>query len=78
MERRKQDKHIEYYFFAPDVRREIQKLNANKQNNGNIRLKGVPAFRTFDYKEAINFYLDSLGFTIDWEHRFGPGEYDRI
>ena len=39
-----------------------------------IVLKGIPTFRIFDYKKAIEFYIDGLGFNIDWEHRFGPNE----
>lgn len=31
----------------------------------------VPIFRIFDYKKAIEFYVDWLGFKIDWEHKFG-------
>lgn len=30
----------------------------------------VPIFRMFDKAKAIEFYIDWLGFTIDWEHRF--------
>ena len=30
----------------------------------------VPIFRIFDYKKAIEFYVDWLGFNIDWEHKF--------
>lgn len=33
--------------------------------------KVVPVLRIFDYAKAIEFYVDWLGFTIDWEHRFG-------
>lgn len=29
-----------------------------------------PIFRIFDYDKAIEFYIDWLGFKIDWEHRF--------
>ncbi|WP_421944836.1 glyoxalase superfamily protein [Pedobacter sp.] len=29
-----------------------------------------PILRMFDYDKAIEFYVDWLGFTIDWEHRF--------
>ncbi|MCZ4221727.1 glyoxalase superfamily protein [Pedobacter rhodius] len=29
-----------------------------------------PILRIFDYDKAIEFYVDWLGFTIDWEHRF--------
>jgi hypothetical protein len=28
----------------------------------------VPIFRIFDYKKATEFYVDWLGFKIDWEH----------
>jgi len=31
-----------------------------------------PIFRIFDYDKAIEFYVDWLGFTIDWEHEFEP------
>jgi uncharacterized glyoxalase superfamily protein PhnB len=39
-----------------------------------IILKGIPTFRILDYKKALDFYIDGLGFNIDWEHRFGPNE----
>ncbi len=39
-----------------------------------IILKGIPTFRILDYKKATDFYIDGLGFNIDWEHRFGPKE----
>ena len=39
-----------------------------------IILKGIPTFRMLDYKTAMDFYIQGLGFHIDWEHRFGPGE----
>ena len=32
-----------------------------------------PIFRIFDYDKAVEFYVDWLGFTIDWEHEFEPG-----
>jgi len=35
--------------------------------------KVVPILRIFDYKKAIEFYVDWLGFTIDWEHVFEEG-----
>ncbi|MGY3089834.1 catechol 2,3-dioxygenase-like lactoylglutathione lyase family enzyme [Hymenobacter sp. UYAg731] len=28
-----------------------------------------PILRIFDYAKALEFYLDWLGFRIDWEHR---------
>ena len=33
--------------------------------------KVVPVLRIFDYAKTIEFYVDWLGFTIDWEHCFG-------
>lgn len=39
-----------------------------------IVLKGIPTFRILDYEKAMKFYVEGLGFNIDWEHRFGPKE----
>ncbi|MFK0291197.1 glyoxalase superfamily protein [Streptomyces sp. NPDC090442] len=33
----------------------------------------VPVFRIFDVAKAHEFYVDYLGCTVDWEHRFEPG-----
>ncbi len=30
----------------------------------------VPIFRMFDYNKAIEFYVNWLGFKIDWEQKF--------
>lgn len=35
--------------------------------------KTIPIFRIFDYRKAIEFYIDWLGFTIVWEHVFEEG-----
>lgn len=32
---------------------------------------GIPIFRIFSIDKAMEFYRDFLGFTVDWEHRFG-------
>ena len=38
-----------------------------------VRLQmGIPVLRIFDEGKAREFYLDFLGFTLDWDHRFGP------
>ncbi|MFI9814346.1 glyoxalase superfamily protein [Saccharothrix variisporea] len=34
---------------------------------------GVPVLRVMSVAQALPFYLDYLGFTLDWEHRFEPG-----
>ncbi len=31
----------------------------------------IPIIRIFSVDKAKEFYLDFLGFTLDWEHRFG-------
>jgi len=31
----------------------------------------IPVLRIFDEAKAKAFYVDWLGFTVDWEHRFG-------
>lgn len=37
-------------------------------------VKGVtPIFRMFDEKKAKEFYIDYLGFSLEWEHRFESG-----
>jgi hypothetical protein len=37
-----------------------------------IRLKNtVPVLRIFDVEKATGFYVDFLGFKLDWQHRFG-------
>ena len=33
----------------------------------------IPVLRIFDIDKAKEFYVDYLGMTIDWEHRFEPG-----
>jgi hypothetical protein len=33
----------------------------------------IPIFRIFSLEKAREFYVDFLGCTIDWEHRFDPG-----
>ena len=32
----------------------------------------IPILRSFSEAKAREFYLDFLGFTLDWEHRFEP------
>ena len=33
----------------------------------------IPILRIFDEAKAREFYRDFLGFTVEWEHRFGDG-----
>ncbi|MCU1762431.1 VOC family protein [Pseudomonas sp. 14P_8.1_Bac3] len=34
--------------------------------------KTTPILRIFDETKAVEFYVDFLGFKIDWQHRFEP------
>lgn len=36
-------------------------------------LATIPILRIFDLTKAREYYLDFLGFQLDWEHRFEPG-----
>jgi catechol 2,3-dioxygenase-like lactoylglutathione lyase family enzyme len=35
-------------------------------------LQTVPLLRIFDVAKACEFYVEYLGFRVDWEHRFEP------
>jgi uncharacterized glyoxalase superfamily protein PhnB len=35
-------------------------------------LSPIPVFRSFDESKAKEFYVDFLGFSVDWQHRFEP------
>jgi catechol 2,3-dioxygenase-like lactoylglutathione lyase family enzyme len=35
-------------------------------------LRTVPILRSYDEAKAREFYVDWLGFSVDWEHRFDP------
>lgn len=35
--------------------------------------KSIPIFRIFDIVKAKEFYIDWLGFTVQFEHQFDPG-----
>ncbi len=36
-------------------------------------VRTTPILRSFDQAKAREFYVDFLGFSVDWEHRFEPG-----
>ena len=39
-----------------------------------VSMQGVtPILRMYDIKKTKAFYLEFLGFQLDWEHRFEPG-----
>ncbi len=37
-----------------------------------LMTSAIPIFRIFSKEKAVEFYVDFLGFTIDWEHKFVP------
>jgi catechol 2,3-dioxygenase-like lactoylglutathione lyase family enzyme len=42
-----------------------------KTNSTNQRV--FPQLRMTNWERARAFYVDGLGFSVDWEHRFEPG-----
>jgi len=38
-----------------------------------MRFQAIPIIRIFDEAKAKEFYLEFLGMSLDWEHRFEPG-----
>lgn len=47
------------------------KLESAAPTSGIAFQQTAPIFRIFDAAKAKEFYLDFLGFRLDWEHRFG-------
>lgn len=39
----------------------------------NPQQRVMPTLRITDYARSRKFYVDGLGFQVDWEHRFEPG-----
>jgi catechol 2,3-dioxygenase-like lactoylglutathione lyase family enzyme len=39
----------------------------------NPQQRVMPTLRMTDYARSRLFYVDGLGFQVDWEHRFKPG-----
>ena len=40
--------------------------------NQNPQQRVMPTLRMTDYARSKQFYVDGLGFQVDWEHRFEP------
>jgi hypothetical protein len=47
------------------------RIDARPQESGIAFEQAVPIVRIFDVAKAHEFYLGFLGFSIDWEHRYG-------
>ncbi|AMD59804.1 bleomycin resistance protein [Agrobacterium tumefaciens] len=46
--------------------------DAGTRIDGDIALERIfPILRMFDEAKALEFYIDFLGFEVEWEHRFG-------
>jgi ribosomal-protein-alanine N-acetyltransferase len=61
-------KHRTSYAFAR------QRLHATAREEQSMKFtRVVPVLRTFDTDKATEFYVDYLGMSVDWEHRFEPG-----
>ena len=43
------------------------------RSTGADLMDAIPILRMFDVEKAKAFYVDLLGFKLDWEHRFEPG-----
>jgi uncharacterized glyoxalase superfamily protein PhnB len=51
----------------------VEPASASTNDGAPVKLgKPTPILRIFDEAKAREFYVDFLGFTIDWEHRFEP------
>ncbi len=47
------------------------KIVAEAKNSPNIKVQPpIPILRIFSEEKAIEFYVDYLGFKIEWQHRF--------
>jgi catechol 2,3-dioxygenase-like lactoylglutathione lyase family enzyme len=44
-----------------------------EREQGTMSQTVTPQFRITDAQRSLAFYVDGLGFTVDWEHRFEPG-----
>lgn len=60
---------------ARDALHALGRAAAEKPMNGDAFSveRTAPVFRIFDEAKAKEFYLDFLGFKLDWEHRFDAG-----
>lgn len=48
------------------------RIAANERPQADIAIEApIPIFRIFDVDKAMEFYRDFLGFSVDFEHRFG-------
>lgn len=48
-------------------------MEVNQKDSLAVFTREIPIFRIFSEEKAREFYVDYLGFQVDWDHRFGPG-----
>ena len=49
----------------------VNAFHYSPSGDGGLQVERViPIIRIFDYKKAIEFYVEWLGFKIEWEHTF--------
>lgn len=60
--------------FAARLRLPVPGARAMVNSVGPVTFKRTtPVLRIFDEAKAREFYVDYLGFVVDWEHRYEPG-----
>ncbi len=50
------------------------KTEGSNEKDGLSPVRVIPIFRIFDKNKAVEFYVNWLGFSIDWEHSFFDGK----
>jgi catechol 2,3-dioxygenase-like lactoylglutathione lyase family enzyme len=64
---------IAHQFGAKDWNVLAAMLGRSGRSASSAMSPGVPVLRVMSVEAALPFYVDYLGFTLDWEHRFEPG-----
>jgi catechol 2,3-dioxygenase-like lactoylglutathione lyase family enzyme len=56
------------------ARRSLRATDETREDTHAMKLNhAVPIMRIFEADKAKEFYVEYLGMTVDWEHRFEPG-----
>ena len=61
-------------FRSKSMNKQGIKSNSDNETDTLSATKTIPMLRIFDKPKAIEFYVNWLGFTIDWEHSFSEGK----
>lgn len=57
---------------TPALKKKMKPRIMTGSTISSFRFKPIPTFRILSYKTAVRFYVDYLGFSIDWEQRLKP------